>query len=388
MMSTVIIGSGLAGYTAAREIRKHHKTDDITLVTQDDGHFYSKPILSEALRSGLNASDLVVRTSEKMAQQIRGQVLTHQRVMAIDKVAQIVSLQGRTLAYDNLVLATGAEPVPLPLDSDSLSNVLAVNSLSDYQRFRSALEGKKTIAIIGAGLVGCEFANDLADAGYQVTLIDIAAQPLARLLPAHNATFTVSALQNIGVNCRLNTGVNRIERKASSYVLSLSDQSVLEVDVVLAATGLRPNIALAQQAGLEVAHGIVVNAQLRTSASNIYAIGDCAEVEGLWLPYIAPIAPAARILAKALGGAGDDLQYAAMPVTIKTPACPTVVCLPPAQSDGRWESECAEAGVKSSFFDPQGQLLGFALSGSFVGEARELATSLPALLETRAAMDS
>lgn len=380
MASTVIVGSGLAGYTVAREACKRNKADEIIVVTQDDGHFYSKPVLSEVYRLGIPVNELVSRTAEEMARQFKGRVLADTKVLAIDPAARTLALDRGSLGYDKLVLALGAEPAALALDSESLGCLVTVNSLADYRRFRQLAEGKKTIAIIGAGLIGCEFANDLVRAGYAVTVIDIAPLPLPRLLPDANGQYTYAALEGLGVRWHLGTGVAALSRRGDSIAVALSDGTQLTVDLVLAATGLRPRTELARRAGLQVAHGIAVNRELRTSDRNIYALGDCAEIGGLWLPYIAPIAPAARAVAASLAGGPQSISYPCMPVTIKTPACPTVACPPAPRAEGRWHSIVADDGVQSLFQDSNGQLLGFALSGAYAERAAELAPALPALL--------
>jgi len=153
-----------------------------------------------------------------------------------------------------------------------------------------------------------------------------------------------------------------------------------DADIVLSAIGLRPRIALAREAGLAVAHGIAVDAALRTSDPEVYALGDCAEVHGLWLPYIAPIGPAARVIAANLTGDASVVRYAAMPVIVKTPACPSVVCPPPAGVDGEWDTESDASGMQSLFRDAAGLLRGFALNGACTERAGALAQTMPMLL--------
>ena len=381
MSSIVIVGSGLAGYSVAREVRKRSKTDQLVLVTADDGHFYSKPVLSEAHRLGATASELILRTADKMAGQIKGEVLTETRVGHIDTATRSITTSAGVLSYDKLVLATGAAPARLPLDADSLAHVLTVNDLMDYGRFRQATYGKKTIAIIGAGLIGCEFANDLAAAGYKVHVVDIAELPLARLLPDPNGRYMYDALQRIGVEWHLGTHVQSIAPQGKGVVLYCADGTVIPADVVLSATGLRPRTELARAAGLKVSHGIVVNSALRTSDPHIYALGDCAEIGGVWLPYIAPIVPAAKVIAAAIAGQDSAICYGCMPVSVKTPACPTIVSPPPQGLAGGWDTEVANEGLQSLFHDAGGHLRGFALSGEYTSRVAALTELMPSPLQ-------
>ncbi|MEO7400342.1 MAG: FAD-dependent oxidoreductase [Polaromonas sp.] len=376
----VIVGSGLAGYSVAREFRKRNKTDSLVVVTADDGQFYSKPTLSEAFRLGAPVSELASRSASGMAAQIKADVLAETRVRHIDTVNRSLSTTHGTIAYSQLVLALGADPVRLPLAPASLENVFAVNDLSDYVRFRAAAHDKKVVAILGAGLIGCEFANDMVHAGYRVKVIDIAASPLNRLLPRANGQFLLNALRRAGVDWHLGTGVSAIERDGDGVVIRCTNGDALEADIVLSAIGLKPRTALVQGTSIRASHGISVDPGLRTSDPQVFALGDCAEVDGLWLPYIAPIGPAARVVASNLAGDPALVRYSAMPVIVKTPACPTVVCPPSQGAEGEWSTESDDDGVQSLFRDGTGLLRGFALNGAYTERASALALSMPRLL--------
>jgi rubredoxin-NAD+ reductase len=377
----VIVGSGLAGYSVAREFRKRNKTDPLLVVTADDGQFYSKPTLSEAFRLGAQPSELASRSADGMAAQIKAEVLTHIRVQHLDTAARSLSTTDGTIAYSQLVLALGAEPVPLPLAPASPENVFSVNDLSDYARFRTAAQGKKVVAILGAGLIGCEFANDMAHAGYRVKVIDLAALPLNRLLPGANGQFLLNALRQAGVEWHLGTAVSAVERNGDGVLIRCSNGEALEADIVLSAIGLKPRTSLAHGTSIRASHGISVDLGLRTSDPRVFALGDCAEVNGLWLPYIAPIGPAAQVVASNLAGDSALVRYSAMPIIVKTLACPTVVCPPPQGVEGKWHTESDHKGMQSLFRDANGQLRAFALNGAHTERAGALALSMPMLLE-------
>jgi rubredoxin-NAD+ reductase len=140
---------------------------------------------------------------------------------------------------------------------------------------------------------------------------------------------------------------------------------------------LRPETALAQAGGLEVKRGIVVDRALATSAPRVFALGDCAEVAGLVLPFVMPIMQQAKAIAKSLAGTPTAVAYPAMPVVVKTPACPTAVCPPPAGAAGSWREEVTAEGVKALFEDAAGKPLGFALAGSAAAERQALAARMP-----------
>lgn len=363
MEPLVIIGSGLAGYTLARELRKLAPALPLTILSRDEASFYSKPTLSTALASGKAAAQLAGASAGQMAAQLKAQVIPGVEVEAVDTAGRTLRAGGALLRYSKLVLALGADPIVLPLAGDAAQAVLRVNDLADYARFRAAIEGKKTVALLGAGLIGCEFANDLATAGYRVHVIDPAPRPLARLLPEALAQQLQQALAAAGVVWHLGTTARAVSRNAAALRVDLADGTALEADAVLSAVGLRPRTQLAQCAGLRVNRGIVTDRLLQTSAADVYALGDCAEVDGQTLPYVLPLMQAARALAQTLAGKPTAVAYPAMPVVVKTPALPLVVC-PPSALPGAWIYAEHAHGIEARFEDAGGDLLGFALTGA------------------------
>lgn len=380
MEPVVIIGSGLAGYNVARELRKLDRDVPLAIVTGDGGEFYSKPMLSNALASGKAPAAIPMNSAEQMAGQLNAGIRTRARVTAIEPDAQRIRVGEEAIAYSRLVLAIGASQIRLPIAGNAFDRIVTVNSLDDYVRFRSALEGRKRVAIIGAGLIGCEFANDLAATGHQVDCIDIAAQPLSRLLPAAGASFLQEKLSAIGVAWHLGTSVAAVERHDEAVSLTLASGQVLTADLVLSAVGLKPNTELAEAAGLARRRGILVDRSLVTSAEGIHALGDCAEVDGKVLPFVMPIMHAARALAATLAGTPTRVTYPAMPVLVKTPACPTIVAPPAENACGEWLVERTAEGVKALYLDGAGKLLGFALNGAATAERAKLARELPPVL--------
>ena len=236
------------------------------------------------------------------------------------------------------------------------------------------------MALIGAGLIGSEFANDLTAGGHAVHVIDIAAWPLSRLLPPEGGALLQQKLAGIGVTWHLGTSVNAIDKAKDKFKVTLADGNTFDADLVLSAVGLRPRTALAQAAGIKTNRGIVVNRLHETSAPDVYALGDCAEIEGLVLPYVMPLMNSARALAATLGGKSTQVSYPAMPVLVKTPACPTIVSPPAIGANGSWEVSADAEGMKALFKNGEGKLLGFALHGKATAERAALAQQLPAVL--------
>ncbi|MEJ2179506.1 MAG: FAD-dependent oxidoreductase [Gammaproteobacteria bacterium] len=302
MDTIVIIGTGLAGYNLAKEIRKLDKQVPLQIITADGGESYSKPMLSNALAKGKSPAQLVLSDAEKMSQQLDATILSNTRVESIDIRARKLHTTSGEISYSKLVLAVGASQISPPLQGNAVKDVLTVNDLNDYEKFHQALDAATHVGIIGPGLIGCEFANDLTSAGKKVTVIGPSKTPLDRLLPDTVGELVLQELTKAGIKWRLGVKATEVNSDGDGYQISMSDGSKLSVDLVLSAVGLRPNISLAQNAGLKVGHGIIVNRTLQSSLPDIYALGDCAEVHGLVLPFVLPLMNAARTLAKTLTG--------------------------------------------------------------------------------------
>lgn len=379
--SLVIVGSGLAAWTVVREFRKLDQQSPVTLITRDSGDYYSKPMLSNALASGKSAAQLVSTPAAAMAEQLGVRLLAHTEVTAIDAAQHAVHTPSGPLTYTRLVLATGADPVRLPLQGDAADQVLSINDVRDYAEFRKRLDGAQRVTVIGAGLIGCEFANDLVGAGYAVDVVDPGTQPLGRLLPPQAGERVAAALVQAGARFHFGTTAQAVTHQDGALAVTLANGQTLTTDVVLSAVGLRPRTALAQAAGVHTAHGIVVNRQLQSSQPDIYAVGDGAEVDGLVLPFVMPLMQSARTLAAHLAGQDVTLRYPAMPVVVKTPAVGVVVSPPAAAATGAWQVASDADGVTARFVAPDGALLGFALVGQARGQKAALQKALPNVLD-------
>jgi rubredoxin-NAD+ reductase len=381
--SVVVVGSGLAGYGLVRELRRKDEGVAITVLTSDGGEGYSKPMISTGYTKDLNADKLAAQSAEELAEQLNVTVRTRTRVASIDTQTQTVHLEGgETLAYSELVLALGAELIRPPIGGDAAEDVLGVNDLDDYRRFQDLLaaKGAKKVAIIGAGLIGCEFTNDLLNGGFTVEVVDPMGWCLPTLLPEQSGRAVQAALEEKGATFHFGPLATEVNRAGEGYTVALNNGDTIEADAVLCAVGVKPRTALASEAGIEVNRGIVTDRQLRTNAPNVYAMGDCAEVAGHVLVYVAPLMAAARALAATLAGEATDVSYPAMPVAIKTPACPVVVSPPAKDAEGEWHFEGDAPDIKALFRSGAGELLGFALTGQAVKERMALAKELPAIL--------
>jgi len=380
-----IIGTGMAGLGLARAVRSRDNERPITLISADSGDEYTKPLLSSAFIKQQTAQTLVMRDAVGVAESLQVRVRTHTAVEAIDTASRQLQMGAETLSYGQLVLATGAEPrQPFDVESSLHARIFQVNDLDDYRRLRSVLdrhpERQARIAIIGAGLVGCEFANDLHAGGHRIALIAPEATPLPRLLPSPLGRALGETFAEAGIRGYFERQVAAFHDAGKGVTLVLNDGELLEADLVLVATGLRPRTALAEAAGLKVSPaGILTDRRLATSDPNIFALGDVACVDGLNAMYVQPLQASAKALAATLTGIPTDVSYGAWPIVVKTTLLP-VAALPPREPPHRWRIEGAGRDFSALAEDDVGRLLGFALTGRCVRRKVELARAAPSLL--------
>src|SRR5450830_1149429 len=369
-LPVVIVGAGMAAYGVAREFRKLDKTTPLLIVSSDQAGAYSKPMLSNALAMGKGAAQLQSQSAGQMAATLDARILAGVEVTAIDTAARtITSADAQTIAYRDLVL--GARPIRLPLQGNAAEQVLSVNHLDDYAvlRERIAAIGRPAhIALLGAGLIGCEFADDLVAGGHQVTLVDPNPRPLAALAAPGLSEALVQAWASLPITLRMNTTASTVDHAADGAGLrvTLADGSVVEADIVLSAVGLRPSIALAQAAQLKTGRGIVIDGYGRTSAEHVYALGDCAEYStangGAVMPYISPLLTAARAIGATLAGTPTPIALKPDAVVVKTPSLKLALAPPPAGSQGEWTHVDDGERVVARFVDLDGIMRGFGLS--------------------------
>jgi len=386
----IIIGAGLAGWTTVREFHKLDTSTPVVVVTADSGDFYAKPTLSNAYAQKRSPAQLVSTPAARMVETLNVTLMAHTRVDALDVATQSITVThdgaARTLPYRQLVLATGAQPIRVPVQGNAADQVRSINSLDDFKVFHSALNPhgtdtdssqneSKTIVIMGAGLIGCEFANDLAHAGHTVHVADPSARPLAALLPAATGEQLAQALGALGVQWHFGATVQAVDAAGTRLTVTLSDGSMVVADAVLSAIGLRADTRLAAAAGIACERGIVVDTRLQTSATDVFALGDCAQYASAGqrtLPYVMPIMQAAKALAATLAGTPTEVVFPLMPVSIKTPALPIVVAAAHPAQQGEWAADAQEDGVWR-FIDTDGAQRGFVLTGRHTARRMELA---------------
>ena len=373
----VIIGSGLAGYNLARMYRQQNKQRPLLMLSQDDASFYSKPALSTGMNKGKTAIGLVTKEAEHMARDLGMDIRPFCDVNAIDPEAQSVTTNHGVFIYHQLVLATGSVAIRPPMQGDAANKVHQVNNLHEYAAFRAAMAGAKRVVIIGAGLIGAEFCNDLVLSGHHVDIIDPLPHMLGNLIPAQASQVIEQAYRDMGVNMHFGLTAQRVDQHGRSYRVTLANGETIDCDAVLSAVGVRPNTVLAEASGITKARGIVTNEYGQTNHSNIYALGDCAEMGGQVRLYVAPLVTSAEAISATLNGNSKAIELPTIPVTIKTTHHPVVVVPVARDADGEWiVDQRSNEGVAARFVAPNGQVQGFALTGKCTVEKDRYSTML------------
>lgn len=340
----VIVGAGRAGWQMAQALRELDAQTPITLVSACSADLYDKPTLSVACAREIAPAQLVREGATQAAQRLRVRLLAHTHAVSVDARSRQLRTTRGTLRYRQLVLAHGAAPRPVDVLPPDLC--WRINDLAAYQRLRGALGSQRRhVVIIGAGLVGSELANDLALEGHGVTLIDVQTRPLAAQLPALASQRLLESWQGLPLRFVGDVQVASVVRCEGMVCITTTCGQSFEADQVIAATGLLPAGQLAQGAGLAIdGGGIAIDtATLRSSDPHIFALGDCASVDGRAQRYIEPITRQAQAIASAILGDGA-VRFApkAVPLRVKTGSMPfTLHGLPTA--DGVWSVEADAA---------------------------------------------
>ena len=368
----IIVGSGMAGYALAREIRKHESNQPITLLTKDDGRVYSKPMLSNALGQKKSIHNLTQESASEIGKRLNLTIHTHCEVEKINRTERRVTTPQGIFPYRDLVLAVGANPIHIPVKGSGGGKILNINDLTDFEYFTSQLSGKSRVALLGAGLIGCEFANDLALAGHHVDVIDVASIPLNRLVPHEIGQALQSKLSSLNITWHLNSSLESVDHRDDHLLCLLSSGHQISADIMLSAVGLQPRVDLATSAGLNTNRGIQVDTYLRSSDPHIFALGDCAEISDQVRPYVHPLNLSARALGHTLTGKETAIKYPVMPIIIKTPSYPIIVVPPDSEKEGTWSIEGHTDRLTARFYSPEQHLLGFALGGDACSEKNVL----------------
>ncbi|MES2402144.1 MAG: FAD-dependent oxidoreductase [Pseudomonadota bacterium] len=322
-VGTLIVGAGRAGWQMAEALRARDASMPITMVTNCNGDVYDKPMLSVAMNRGIRPDKLPRETGAAAASRLNVSLLSHTHAIRITPASRQLRTTRGTLRYSQLVLAHGAEArLPSPFPS---ALCWRINHLQAYAKFRAALgEVPQRVAVVGAGLIGSELANDLALGGHEVVLLDIATRPLATSLTKDQSAQLLAAWSSLPIRFIGGVQVASIDAGSDGKVLKTVCSQTLAVDHIIVASGLQTPQRLAASADLAWANGIAVDAKtLAASAEGIYALGDCISIDGQVSRYIEPIGRQAKTIAGEITGKSDSpYQQRPVPLRIKTSSLP------------------------------------------------------------------
>ncbi|MGQ5259674.1 FAD-dependent oxidoreductase [Micromonospora sp. ZYX-F-536] len=310
----VIIGNGMAGARLATELHAHGGDRKVTVLGAEPHRAYNRIMLSTLLAGRIGEADVELAEAAGHGTDLR----TGVPVTGIDRVGRAVrTSDGDRIGYDHLVLATGSRAAvpPLPgLDSGELPRrVVPFRTLDDCRRILAVADGARSALVLGGGLLGLEAARGLATRGLATTVVHPTGHLMERQLDPAAGAVLAGTLAGLGVRIQLAVPATGVAADSAGVRLDLADGRSLHADLLVLSCGVRPDTALAAEAGLVVRRGVVVDDRLRTNDRRISAIGDCAEHDGVLTGLVAPAWAQARVLAQVLSGADPLARYRPRP---------------------------------------------------------------------------
>ena len=314
----VIVGNGMA---AARLVDELAKTAlgryAVAVIGEEPRLAYNRVLLSSVLAGETGSHEIELRPADWWRH--RGVTVRYgYRVTEIDTGRRELKIAGEeSMEYSKLVLATGSTPLRLNVPGADLAGVHTFRDTRDVDLLLTLAAAKKRVVVVGGGLLGLEAAYGLAKAGAPVTLLHLMDRLMERQLDGPAADLLKTLVERKGIRILLNASTARIHGERQVEAIELADGSRIEADAVIFAAGIRPNIALAKDAGIAVNRGIVVNDEMQTASPDIYALGECAEHRGTCYGLVEPAYDQARVLARHLGGRPAAYQGSVVSTNLK-----------------------------------------------------------------------
>lgn len=314
----IVVGNGMVGLRFVEELLARAGDCYRTIVVgKEPQPAYNRVLLSSLLAGEVSAADVRFRDAAWYADQ-RIELLLGTPADSIDASGRLLRLaDGRILAFDRLVLATGSQPIRPPIPGVTLPGVMTCRDLADVEAIHAAADGVRRAVVIGGGLLGIEAAYGLVRAGLDVDLLHLMDRLMERQLDRRAGALLRTAVEAKGIRVVLEAETEAVEGDATVEAVRLQDGRVLPADLVVVAIGIRPETTLARQAGIACNRGIVVDDHLETSRSGVYAIGECAEHRGVCYGLVEPGYTQARILAERLAGSADAYTGSALATNLK-----------------------------------------------------------------------
>ncbi|USD58785.1 NADH:flavorubredoxin reductase NorW [Vibrio sp. SCSIO 43140] len=359
----VIIGSGFAALQVVKMLHRSGCTTPIKVITSSDGSEYNKPDLSHVFSKQQKPEELVLKTASELSSEYGVKFTTNTRVKTINPDLHVVETDEGFYSYSKLVLATGANTFVPTIKGIDSKHIATLNSLEEYSANKDKIEAANRITIVGGGLIGVELAVDLAKLGKEVSIIEPAATLLSNLIPEFVENELVHHLEERDIDIYTDSALVSVNANPTGLAAITSHGKMIATDIILSAAGIKPNTELAKQAGIEVNRGIVVSDKLETSAPDVFAIGDCAEINGRVMAFLQPAVMSATVLAKQLLGYDGSLNLPNMLVKVKTPEYPIQLAGVAAHMVYRWQADIKGTGIMARGYDEKDKLIGFVCTG-------------------------
>jgi len=314
----VIVGNGMA---AARLVDELAKTSlgryAVAVIGEEPRLAYNRVLLSSVLAGETGSHEIELRPADWWRH--RGVTVRYgYRVSEIDTGRRELKIEGEeSMEYSKLVLAVGSTPLRLNVPGADLAGVHTFRDTRDVDLLLTLAAARKRVVVVGGGLLGLEAAYGLAKAGAPVTLLHLMDRLMERQLDVPAADLLKTLVERKGIRIVLNASTARIHGEGHVEGVELADGSRIEADAVIFAAGIRPNIALAKDAGIAVNRGIVVNDEMQTASPDIYALGECAEHRGTCYGLVEPAYEQARVLARHLSGRPAAYQGSVVSTNLK-----------------------------------------------------------------------
>lgn len=314
----VIVGNGMAAARLVDELAKTALGRYAVAVIGDEPRLaYNRVLLSSVLAGETGSHEIELRPADWWRH--RGVTVRYgYRVTEIDTGRRELKIEGEeSMEYSKLVLAIGSTPLRLNVPGADLAGVHTFRDTRDVDLLLTLAAARKRVVVVGGGLLGLEAAYGLAKAGAPVTLLHLMDRLMERQLDAPAADLLKTLVERKGIRILLNASTVRIHGEGQVEGVELADGSRIEADAVIFAAGIRPNTALAKDAGISVNRGIVVNDEMQTASPDIYALGECAEHRGTCYGLVEPAYEQARVLARHLAGRPAAYQGSVVSTNLK-----------------------------------------------------------------------
>jgi len=323
MKKLVLIGNGMAGVRTIEEIVKRDaETFEITIIGDEPYPNYNRIMLSNVLQGKTTINDININDWDWYKDN-HINLLTGEKAVCIDKdKKEVITDKQQILAYDELIIATGSSAFILPVPGSDLDGVIGFRTIADTEMMMEAAQNYKKAVVIGGGLLGLEAARGLIDRGMEVHVVHLLPTLMEMQLDAAAANLLKKDLEAQGMKFLMEKQTAEIYGEKRVQGLKFTDGTSVECDLVVMAVGIRPNVAIARVAGLEVNRGIVVNDHMVTSDPSIYAVGECAEHNGIAYGLVAPLYEQGIALAEHItGGQGKGYQGSVLSTQLKVAGC-------------------------------------------------------------------